>query len=365
MKKIFILLLGFTFLTCRETKMDELPAIPVDVDQNMSLSISAITEEIKAIELELTDESMINPDRILRILLSDNHVIVAERDKILLFNMDGTFVRSIGNRGQGPGEYVTITNLTVDRKNNRLFVGSNKIISYDLNGNLLKESPVDPDNMPVKDINYINDELLIMVEQVGKKDSKGSFQHSVVYKLNEDLQIIDSCTIRDTYFEQTAKSAHIFQNFLLFGNDIIFLYYSDIYSNRQVPSENVLRDTLYTLKNNHLFPELKLKFKNDGVDGYGNKFIQLYNVYRSSRYVFAFYRNDVKGGFYHFCYDMKTGTGFNMQDGYTDDINKIEKPLSIRPINTNTELFYYWHTHMSPDDIEEPNPTLYIGKLKN
>jgi len=27
-------------------------------------------------------------------------------------------------------------------------------------------------------------------------------------------------------------------------------------------------------------------------------------------------------------------------------------------------FFYYWHTHMDADSLEEPNPTLYIGKLK-
>jgi len=53
-----------------------------------------------------------------------------------------------------------------------------------------------------------------------------------------------------------------------------------------------------------------------------------------------------------------------MQDGYTDDIHHIEKRVSIRPLNSNAELFYYRHTHMNPDDLDEPNPTLYIGKLK-
>ncbi|GHT48722.1 hypothetical protein FACS189440_12990 [Bacteroidia bacterium] len=56
--------------------------------------------------------------------------------------------------------------------------------------------------------------------------------------------------------------------------------------------------------------------------------------------------------------------GYNMQDGYTDDINQIEDRLSLRPFNFDTEMFYYLHTNMKPGDLEEPNPTLYIGKLK-
>ena len=53
-----------------------------------------------------------------------------------------------------------------------------------------------------------------------------------------------------------------------------------------------------------------------------------------------------------------------MSIGYKDDIHELEYLREIRPFNTNPELFYYWYTHMKPDDLEEPNPTLYIGKLK-
>ena len=53
-----------------------------------------------------------------------------------------------------------------------------------------------------------------------------------------------------------------------------------------------------------------------------------------------------------------------MLDGYTDDINGIEKRVRISPLVTDSEIFYYWHTHMKPEDKEEPNPTLYIIKLK-
>ena len=53
-----------------------------------------------------------------------------------------------------------------------------------------------------------------------------------------------------------------------------------------------------------------------------------------------------------------------MQGGYIDDVNNIEDPVGIRPLVTDSEWFYYWHINIEPDDEEEPNPTLYIGKLK-
>ena len=66
----------------------------------------------------------------------------------------------------------------------------------------------------------------------------------------------------------------------------------------------------------------------------------------------------------NFYYDIKTGKGVrSVGSHYTDDINQISQ-VAIRPFQANADMFYYWHTHMNPDDFEEPNPTLYIGKFK-
>jgi len=362
----FVIIMGFLHFSCSNyTKSVELTEFPVDTEQGESLPLSEITDTINAIELELTDESLINPDRIKRIFLCDNNVIVSDRDNILVFGTDGKFIRKIGSKGQGPGEYTGIRNLAIDESNKHLYLNAqSKFICYDWDGTCLKEStPFQQGNISVTDMNYINNELLLVVEQAGKEDERGLFNYSAVYWLNDELQIIDSCTIRVNYFERPGLFIHPYENFILNGNSTVYLYYSELYyADQQKPSETVLRDTLYRLEENHLVPELKLKFKDNGIDGSGNKFIELMNINRSSRYVFAVY--SMENNFYHFCYDTKTGKGYNMKEGYMDDINQIEKPVSIRPFNLDTEMFYYLYTHMKPDDLEEPNPTLYIGRLK-
>jgi hypothetical protein len=184
--------------------------------------------------------------------------------------------------------------------------------------------------------------------------------------LNDDFQVVDSCTIRDLSLDGFSGTTLRWSNdFILKGSESVYVYYGDFFYEFGVDNlvEKILRDTLYRFENNQLIPELRLKFKNNG------KFINLYNIYRSSRYIFTVYRNDNHKGFIcFFCYDTKTGKGYNTKaqdgNGYTDDINQIEKPVRIRPFNLNTEMFYYLHTNMNPDNFEEPNPTLYIGKLK-
>jgi hypothetical protein len=370
MKSYFlcITVIAFLLLSCSQTQQGDLLEIPIDIDQNISLPLSEIAEEITAIELELTDESLINPDRIQRIILSEKEVFIATISKILVFNKTGKFIRSIGSQGQGPGEYRSIRNIALDEKNKRVFIATHnrKIISYDLNGNFLKEKSLP--GLQNDDINYINEELLLLVHTT-QSDSKGVYSRATLYQLNNDLQVLDSCSVIDLYFEGPLfMFSQMNEDFILKGNKYIYLFYSDFFSRENFAEKNI-RDTLYRFENNRLIPDLKLKFKNDQI----GKFTTPYNIYRSSRYIFVVYDNvkHKKVTYYRFCYDTKTGKGYNMQDkynkqseGYIDDIHQIADPVRIRPFNLDTEMFYYLHTNMKPDDTEEPNPTLYIGKLK-
>ena len=359
------LIIVFLLFSCSKTKQGELPEIPVDMDQNSSLALSEIAEAITATELEFTDKSLINPGNIQRIIVSANHVIIAELSKVLVFNKKGKFIRPIGSIGQGPGEYKYIKTLAMDESSNRLFILSSspsKIICYDLNGNFLKESTLP---FQFTDINYVNDQLILVGEDWRGNEAKEFVSQAELYRLNDNLQVIDNRTIRNIFVGPTPFGT-LFRDtdFILNGNRSLYLYYGDFFYPALNGGNSAIRalcDTLYRFEDNQLVPELKLKFKNNNT----NKFIHLFNIYRSSRYIFSYYRNKQNENSYCFCYDTKTGKGYHMQDGFTDDINLIEEPVRIRPFASDTEWFYYLHTHMKPDDIEEPNPTLYIGKLNN
>jgi hypothetical protein len=343
-------------------RQGELLEIPIDIHQNSLLPLSEIVEKMTAIDLELTDKSLINMSYIGEVIIANDNLFVSDIGNLFVFNKEGKFIRAIGSRGQGPGEYDHIQNVAIDAQNSRLFVISSpgrKIISYDLNGNFLKEIVVtwgEPE-----DINYINKELWLLVDRYGS-DSTGVYSNSALYRLNDDMRVVDSCTIRNLYLG--GNNGYIYghgaSDFILKGSQLDYLYYGNFIMGYSSERVEILCDTLYRFSNKKLIPELRLKFKNDEV----GKSIDLYNIYRSSRYVFATYwnRDEHKRGY--FCYDTKTGKGHNMQDGYTDDILQMETPVRIRPCNLDTEMFYYLHTSMKPEDEEEPNPTLFIGKLK-
>jgi len=365
---LFVIVVFNLFLSCRNTKQGDLLEIPVDIDQINPLKLSEITEELMAIELELTDESLINPDLISRIILCSNELIIAESFKIFVFSKDGKFLRTIGSRGQGPGEYISINNISIDEKNKYLYIISpSKIICYNLNGKFLHETY--NNTASFSEIIFFNDKIFLVGQKGSNDEEKGFCMNSALYRYSNDFRFIDSIFIRNTIIGNFTSLAFVGTNgdFLFNYNSNVYLYFPNNFLVIGSNSANIiLADTLYCIDNNQLIPELKLKFKDNGIDKGGNKFIDIFNIYKSSRYIFSKYENKLNDNsiMYFFCYDTKTRKSYNMIDGYIDDIHQIEKPVKIRPFNFNTEMFYYLHTNIKPDDKEEPNPTLYIGKLK-
>ena len=64
-----IIIIGLLLLSCSQAKQSELSKLSefqVDISQGILFPLSEITEEMTVIELELTDESIINPDVIYR-----------------------------------------------------------------------------------------------------------------------------------------------------------------------------------------------------------------------------------------------------------------------------------------------------------
>ena len=356
---LFLTIISFLLLSCSKTNRGELLEIPIDIDKNIPLTLSEITEELTSIDLELIDESIINPMSIRNVFLLENELFIVTMYRILVFNKEGKYLNSIGSMGQGPGEYNYIKDCALDKKNRRLFITTynKKVMSYDFNGNLLVETIELP--FEYSDLNYINDELLLLVRKF-VQTNKGTYSRSELLHLNDALQITDSCTLADLYFEKIPGGgySHRYSDFIIKGSKYTQVYYGDFY-NRYHGEERFLCDTLYRFEKRKFIPELKLKFKNDGVF----KFIKICNIYRSSRYVFTVFFNYSRRDFYISCYDTKTEKGYIVQDGFIDDINQIS-PARIRPFKLDSEIYYYLHTNMKPDDLEEPNPTLYIGKLK-
>lgn len=341
----FILL----FASCAEKGEQELLTIKVDM-QSTTFPLSEITEEVREVELELTDNSLIS--RIRRAVWDEDYIIIVDLSNVLLFDNNGKFIRKIGSKGQGPGEYTYIRDLTVDFKNKHVYIAtSGKILCYDFEGNYQNEYS---NNVDLLYMNFINGELMIINESSEKGD-EGKIRRSVLYKANKYSRIIDSIEIRKVVNPLITYSV-LRADFILSDGKDINVYY------RELNAEPSLRDTVFQIKDNTLVPDFRLDFQRSGMRSDGKRDLFLFNIWRSSRFIFSYYGTIENGEEYsHYCYDTEKQKGASMK-GYYDDLH-VGKDVNIFPMNLDSEQFYYTYTKES-DALDEPNPTLYIGVLK-
>lgn len=356
------ILLKFGFYLCvlvvlsschSKEKVEEFLVIPVNVYQNEPLPLSEITEKIRIIELETTDECLIGDVRL--IFNSDDYIIVFDgkhdENKVLLFDATGHFIRRISKRGQGPGEYTHISSVAVDFENKRIYIHSHsyKLMCFDFKGIFVSEML----SFQGEYLNFTNNKLTAIVSSITAGDITDYKINTVFYEISNDLQTVDSMVIysrnRDDYF----YGYDVIKNYLTYTDGNMYFFYPLLHE-----KDFSYRDTLYQFNDNSLTPHLRLKFSDES----SKPFREITQLYRSSRYVFARCFGN-KGKIDCFCYDMKTEKGTNMRWGYIDDMHTGEQ-VYIYPFDSDTNRFYFTYTNMDESDDEEPNPTLYIGTLK-
>ena len=356
--KFFFLCTLMILLSCGSSEKSELLIIPIDVYQDESFRLSDISEKIDVIELETTENSLIGRGgRFGRMLVSNDYILYYDRSdfKILLFDSKGKFLRQISKRGQGPGEYVGISDITTDFKNNRIYfqTTSNKLICYDFDGNFINE--VSPFNAVY--LNFYNNTLNAIKTYIASGDLTDNKINTVLYEINNNLQIVDSLIISSISVDKGVFMHNADKHYITNTDGDIYLYYP-LPTNQENLDNYFIRDTLYQLNGKDLTPYLKLMFS----DEKSQPIRSIEYVYRSSRYVFTRYLGKDDSGF--FCFDLKTGKGKNMKHMNIDDDIHTEARVLIKPFDSDTDKFYYLHTNIDDSDKEEPNPTLYIGTLK-
>ncbi|HKL92929.1 MAG TPA: 6-bladed beta-propeller [Bacteroidales bacterium] len=118
--RFFVLALTVYFLlvsACKESPNDgfETIRITVDVSSNASFKLSQVIDSLSYLVLETKDESLIGrPSKVVyrsgRYFVGDSDIAQA----IFVFSSDGSFEGKIQSMGQGPGEYMGMTDFCVD-----------------------------------------------------------------------------------------------------------------------------------------------------------------------------------------------------------------------------------------------------------
>jgi hypothetical protein len=338
-------------LSSCSAELSELKTVLVNLEETSSVGLSYITDSLTKIELELTDKSIVG--RIEDIIYEDGKIFIKDgfKSRIMVFDDKGKYIRTIGSRGQGPGEYASIVkSIAFDKKKQYLYIAAfEKIICYTVDGVFVSEnSSIYPEYL------YLNGEQLnVFSSQPGKEVDDGFVNKVISCRMDDNFNIIDSMTVQSIHIKQHVGADFPQRDYVSIVGDQIYVYHPSL-----IP-EPVVRDTLYQIKNNMLVPYIKLKFSDDGKKTINSvKTKNILNIWRSERFVFADYQT--RNGDYYFMYDMKSDKSFNMKQGFDDDIYNTGT-VDIRPLGD--DRFYFCYTEFADDQDEEPNPTIYIGKL--
>jgi hypothetical protein len=162
MKKLSVLYLFLTFImtSCSQHRSTDGKSVQIinlynAIENRKSIIISDISINFEYISLETKDECLTGTR--LAVYSNDQYLIAIDREKILLFDRkDGKFIREIGHRGNGPGEYSrTYSVMPFDEAKNIIYAGRNKKrYGYSLDGQL-KDTLTIPEL--VSEIGNIND----------------------------------------------------------------------------------------------------------------------------------------------------------------------------------------------------------------
>ena len=122
-----------------------------------------IFKNIQYVTLETHERSLLGS--LLEVVICKNGYIYindvrASGPEIHLFDLNGKFIRNIGNEGEGPEEYITCLLMCVSDKGwiSLTDRGSSSIITYDTEGNFISRIPLKTSPYNVA---YLNDSLLL------------------------------------------------------------------------------------------------------------------------------------------------------------------------------------------------------------
>ena len=205
------------------------------LNETHAVPLSTIGSEIEYIPLETNSNSLLS--RASKIAIHEPYIFVMDRSRVLQFKNDGSFVRQIGSRGQGPGEYqhYLIKDIVVDSVEQRLVVLNLHTHIFDFNGNHIKQfrnNSLDNEErvFPLKDNQYI---YYFMNQSLHPKEFS-------LIVLNENAEIIKTFInhhkrrTKNSFLIPEAAPFYLFQHMLRF--------------------KEFGSDTLSTLENGNLVP---------------------------------------------------------------------------------------------------------------
>lgn len=149
MKYIIAILLLYITTSCNFTNQDlynnSVDIVKVDPDKAEEIKVSDIIDSIRYLSLENTTESLLGEIKKIESVNSEFYVLDSRTNRVLRFDSDGKYLNQIGRMGQGPGEYIKVSDFNIDKDKKYLFLldrESRRILNYSINGEFISSYPI-------------------------------------------------------------------------------------------------------------------------------------------------------------------------------------------------------------------------------
>ncbi len=334
LKITLLVLLSCLAASCYQQKKEKKEG-PVIVDityafeKRVPVNINDISGDCDYIALETTNECLIGSNY--TIYSDDQYLVAIDRKQILLFDREsGSFIRKIGNSGNGPGEYSrTYSKIPYDEEKKSVYADRNRErYEYSINGQLMdtRRGPemvfdfVDLDESTYAAFidNYMGDEKKKMVIFNETDSIIKIFPNYQSFPFNGSINVFST----NSWFYKLNKQLHFCEKF----SDTLFVVTPDSLIPRFVFDKGV-----------HAFP---YELRADMVDPESEYFFTE-NILESSRYLFYTFRFNQK--VYTAVYDKKQKSTLvndyvgESGKGYINNINDFAA-LELSSINGKGEL---------------------------
>ena len=248
---LFLFILQVVVVSCT-TKQQETQSNPdlliIDLDDiktKETVKASDFFKNPKSIILETNEKSLIG--NIKQIYIDDHYIIVFDNSKnlnVLVFHLDGTFSHKIGELGRGAGEYISISDFTVDDKRDEVYLLDSedaKVKKYNLStGKFINSIPIHSKRMS-RHIQYQDN--CLYVDANLKSD-----EQSLLYQINQETgEEVASWLDADRYNQGWMETFTMGRSFFLSRNADAVKY------------AQVFMDTVVAIHNNIISPFMVVK----------------------------------------------------------------------------------------------------------
>lgn len=148
--KGFLILFTLLAISCNNKK-EALPSNVIPVASTVGtysiLNLSDYVSDIKYIPLETTHSVLIGANP--RISYENGHILISNSQNAYLFDSNGKFNRKIGKWGEGPYEYLSISQ-AIMHENSIFIKDSEKVVTYDMEGNPIARLNLWTNDLPDK-----------------------------------------------------------------------------------------------------------------------------------------------------------------------------------------------------------------------